>query len=71
MTCLLVDFAPVCNARYIDRLGGVVDFVHGPVITDANPPFAIPAFELLAARRPGNRRQGFQTRHNAGDHFSR
>ena len=31
---LLVDFASVCNAGYTDRLGGIVNFVHGPVITD-------------------------------------
>ena len=67
---LLVDFAPVGNTRYVDRLAGVVDFVDGPLIADADPPFVIPTLEFFAARRAGSFRQCFQPGHNTSDRFS-
>ena len=66
---LFVDLASVRDPRHIDGSGRVVNDVDDPVITDTNPPFVIAALECLAARRPRSRRQTFETRHNAGNHF--
>ena len=57
------------NAGYINNAGEVVNDVDGPVVTHANPPFLISAFEFFTAGRPGNGRQPLETRHDACDDF--
>jgi hypothetical protein len=47
------------NARYIDGLGRIVNFIYDPVVTDADSPFAVAAPKLLATWGPGTRRQSF------------
>jgi len=66
---LFVNLAAVRNPCHVNCLGGVINFVHGPVIANANPPFLITALEFFAARRPWSLCQSFQTRYNAGNHF--
>jgi hypothetical protein len=66
---LLGDLAPMSDPRHVYRLGRVVNLVYDPVIADANPPLAIAALEFFTARRPGSRREAFQTGHDAGDHL--
>jgi len=63
---LFVNLAPVCYSGHVDGSGPVVNLVHDAVIADTNTPFFIAALEFLAARRPGNRREVFEARHNAG-----
>ena len=46
---LFVDFAPVGDARHIDRLSVVVNLVHGSVITDADAPFVITTLKLFGS----------------------
>jgi hypothetical protein len=48
----LVSFAPVSDARNVHGFSGVVDDVNDAVVADSDSPFAIAAFELLAAGRP-------------------
>ncbi len=64
-----IDLAPVGNARYIDGSCAIVNFVHDPVITDTNTPFAIAAAEFLASRRTRSRCETFKARYNAGNHL--
>jgi hypothetical protein len=66
---LFVDLAPMGYPRHVDRSRRVVNDVHNPVVTNPNPPFVVAALEFLGTRRPGNRRQMFETRHNAGNQF--
>jgi hypothetical protein len=57
------------DSRHIDDSGRVVNLVHNPVISNTNSLFLIATLEFFAARRPWSRRQTFETRHNAGNHF--
>jgi hypothetical protein len=43
----------MCDPRYIERSGRVVNDVHNPVNTNTNPPFVVAALEFFAAWRPG------------------
>ena len=55
-----VHFASVGDAGYVDSLSGVVNFVYGPVISNADAPFVSTARQFLAARWPWCRHQTFQ-----------
>ena len=57
------------DSHYVDSFGDVVNDIDYPVIANTNSPLLIAALEFFAARRPRSRRELFQTRHNAGNHF--
>jgi hypothetical protein len=69
--CLFIDIAPVRDPRHIDDSSPVVNDVNYSIIADTDPPFLIAAPEFFAAGRPGNLRQMFKTRHNAGHYLCR
>jgi hypothetical protein len=46
---LLVDLAPVRNARNGHRSGRVVEDVNHPVVADSNTPVILVAFQFLAS----------------------
>ena len=66
---LFVDLTPVRNARNVNRSSRVVDLIHDSVITDANTPLLIAAFQLLASCWARHKGEAFQAWHDPIDHL--
>jgi hypothetical protein len=63
----VVDGSTVGDSCHVERANTVVDFVDDAVVTDANAPFPVSAFEFPAAGRTRVCCQALETRHEPGD----
>ena len=66
----LVYLASMTDSRHLHSGHCVVDCVHYAVVTHADAPLLIAAFQLLAARRQGIGDEIFQARSDARDHWA-